>query len=332
MAGGMLYVAGFGGGVTSFDGIMRRQRVAVTGAPAKSAPWCRTHAPAGGQHGAEAVRRGRVAARKAQHHDAPGLAHTAHRHGRRHGPHRRGHADRQRHRRRVPGRAAAKIVREGRVSGVQVVHHQGDAPPNAAEPSGLAGHVERVDAHTPAFGRFGPRHTLKIDTGNVIDKASWKRGDCIRYVLSIWGEAKAQTPPGIRIGALLALSGPSAYLGDPVQKSLVLLLDQYNKQGGLAGHKLTVIGGIYLPSQGIWVIGALVVVNAALYWLFRRASLGMAMRAAAGNARAAQLYGIDPRLMSTLSYNAVVVSTMARSARRVAAPIDPLASRSIAIK
>jgi branched-chain amino acid transport system permease protein len=61
-------------------------------------------------------------------------------------------------------------------------------------------------------------------------------------------------------------------------------------------------GGIYLPGQGFWVLGALVLIAAGLYVLFQHTSLGRAMRAAAGNARAAQLYGIDPRLMSTLSY------------------------------
>ena len=62
------------------------------------------------------------------------------------------------------------------------------------------------------------------------------------------------------------------------------------------------IGDIYVPGQGFWVLGVLAVVAAALYGLFQHTNLGRAMRAAAGNARAAQLYGIDPRLMSTLSY------------------------------
>ncbi len=47
--------------------------------------------------------------------------------------------------------------------------------------------------------------------------------------------------PELRVGVLLALSGPAAYLGDPVQKALKLLADHYNEQGGIAGRKLTLI-------------------------------------------------------------------------------------------
>ena len=63
-----------------------------------------------------------------------------------------------------------------------------------------------------------------------------------------------------------------------------------------------VFNGIYVPGQGMWVLGILGVVAGGLYALFQHTTLGRAMRAAAGNRRAAQLCGIDPRLMSTLSY------------------------------
>ena len=55
----------------------------------------RAHAPAGGQHGPEALRRGRVAGREARHQHAPVLAKAAPRHGCRHRPDRRLGADHQ---------------------------------------------------------------------------------------------------------------------------------------------------------------------------------------------------------------------------------------------
>ena len=54
------------------------------------------------------------------------------------------------------------------------------------------------------------------------------------------GRASAQEAE-IRVGALIALSGPAAYLGDPVQKALKLLVENYNAKGGMAGRKMTLI-------------------------------------------------------------------------------------------
>ncbi len=62
------------------------------------------------------------------------------------------------------------------------------------------------------------------------------------------------------------------------------------------------LGGVQLPGQGLWVLAMLALVALGLWFVFRRTLLGKAMRAAAGNARAAQLYGIDPQLMSAISY------------------------------
>ena len=62
------------------------------------------------------------------------------------------------------------------------------------------------------------------------------------------------------------------------------------------------LGGVQLPGQGLWVLGTLALVALGLWFVFRRTLLGKAMRAAAGNGRAAQLYGIDPQLMSAISY------------------------------
>ena len=60
--------------------------------------------------------------------------------------------------------------------------------------------------------------------------------------------------------------------------------------------------GIHIPGQGLWVFSMLAIVAVSLWALFRHTLLGKAMRAASENGRAAQLYGIDPRIMSALSY------------------------------
>src|SRR6266702_6637685 len=52
------------------------------------------------------------------------------------------------------------------------------------------------------------------------------------------------------------------------------------------------LGGVQLPGQGLWVLAMLALVALGLWFVFRRTLLGKAMRAAAGNARAAQLYRI----------------------------------------
>src|SRR4051794_34123433 len=71
----------------------------------------RAGAPVGGQHGAEALRPGRVAGRKARHQAAPGLESAASCDRRRYRPDRRLGADRQGCRRRLPGRSPARPER-----------------------------------------------------------------------------------------------------------------------------------------------------------------------------------------------------------------------------
>src|SRR4051794_25125156 len=70
-------------------------------------------APAGGQHGAEALRPGRVAGGEARHQAASVVEETPPRHGRRHWPDRCLGAHRQGCRRRLPGRPPARADRWG---------------------------------------------------------------------------------------------------------------------------------------------------------------------------------------------------------------------------
>src|SRR4051794_41110647 len=80
----------------------------------------RAHAPAGRQHGAEALRRGRVAGGEARHPHAPVLEEAPSRRGRRDRPDRGRGADRPRRRRRLPGRPLA-----GPDRGPGRLHHGG---------------------------------------------------------------------------------------------------------------------------------------------------------------------------------------------------------------
>jgi len=51
--------------------------------------------------------------------------------------------------------------------------------------------------------------------------------------------ARAQEP--IRIGAILAVTGPAAFLGAPEARTLEMLAEQTNAQGGIAGRKVQLI-------------------------------------------------------------------------------------------
>ena len=50
------------------------------------------------------------------------------------------------------------------------------------------------------------------------------------------GSALAQEP--IRIGAFLSVTGPAAFLGDPEQKTLEMVVERINAEGGVLGRKL----------------------------------------------------------------------------------------------
>jgi branched-chain amino acid transport system substrate-binding protein len=53
------------------------------------------------------------------------------------------------------------------------------------------------------------------------------------------GSAMAQEP--IRIGAFLSVTGPASFLGDPEQKTLEMLIERINADGGVLGRKLQLI-------------------------------------------------------------------------------------------
>ncbi len=53
------------------------------------------------------------------------------------------------------------------------------------------------------------------------------------------GPVLAQEP--IRIGAFLSVTGPAAFLGDPEQKTLEMVIERLNAEGGMLGRKLQLV-------------------------------------------------------------------------------------------
>jgi branched-chain amino acid transport system substrate-binding protein len=57
--------------------------------------------------------------------------------------------------------------------------------------------------------------------------------------LLVAGSAFAQEP--IRIGSFLSVTGPAAFLGDPEQKTLEMVVERINAEGGVLGRKLQLV-------------------------------------------------------------------------------------------
>ncbi|HEX4990658.1 MAG TPA: ABC transporter substrate-binding protein [Candidatus Binatia bacterium] len=56
-------------------------------------------------------------------------------------------------------------------------------------------------------------------------------------LLALVGQASAQ----IKIGAVLSVSGPASFLGDPEKKTLEIYVDEINAKGGVNGQKLQLV-------------------------------------------------------------------------------------------
>jgi branched-chain amino acid transport system substrate-binding protein len=67
------------------------------------------------------------------------------------------------------------------------------------------------------------------------------RGGTLAFAgaLVIVNSAWAQEP--IRIGAFLSVTGPAAFLGDPEQKTLEMVVERINAEGGVLGRKLQLV-------------------------------------------------------------------------------------------
>ncbi len=58
-------------------------------------------------------------------------------------------------------------------------------------------------------------------------------------LIGMAGSALAQAP--IRVGAFLSVTGPASFLGDPEQKTLEMVVERINAEGGLLGRKLQLV-------------------------------------------------------------------------------------------
>src|SRR6266545_4186042 len=61
-------------------------------------------------------------------------------------------------------------------------------------------------------------------------------------VIALWlaggaGEASAQ----VKLGAVLSVTGPASFLGDPEKKTLEIYVDEINAKGGVNGQKLQLV-------------------------------------------------------------------------------------------
>ena len=59
----------------------------------------------------------------------------------------------------------------------------------------------------------------------------------IAALLLLAGAAPAAGADTIKVGALLAVTGPASFLGAPEARTLQMLVDEANAKGGVAGHK-----------------------------------------------------------------------------------------------
>src|SRR5258706_9615947 len=60
-------------------------------------------------------------------------------------------------------------------------------------------------------------------------------------LLALSGAVAAQNSAPIKVGAVLSVTGPAAFLGEPELKTLQLYVERLNAQGGVLGRKLELV-------------------------------------------------------------------------------------------
>lgn len=83
---------------------------------------------------------------------------------------------------------------------------------------------------------------------------------------------------------------------------------------------LVLVGNVYIPSQGIWIMLTLAVLSLALWYLFSRTLFGKAMRAASQEPRAAALCGIEPKKAALIAM--IMAAAIGGLAGTLMAPIS----------
>ena len=89
-----------------------------------------------------------------------------------------------------------------------------------------------------------------------------------------------------------------------------------------SGFATVTMFGLRMPSQGVWVAGATLIIVVTLWYVLQRTMLGKALRACAENPAAASLMGIDVPRMTVISY--AVASAIGALSGMVIGPIISL--------
>lgn len=76
---------------------------------------------------------------------------------------------------------------------------------------------------------------------NLKDKTRRLAGTMLMPLALAWGAAPALAQEPIRIGSFLAVTGPASFLGDPELKTLEMVVEQINAEGGVLGRKLQLV-------------------------------------------------------------------------------------------
>ncbi len=102
----------------------------------------------------------------------------------------------------------------------------------------------------------------------------------------------------ITVGASIFLRGTAGIIWGPDERPVP----------AFSGEQALMVGGAYISPQGLWVLGATLVVAVGTWLAFQHTVLGKAMRACAINPDAAQLCGIDLRRMVSWSFGLAAAS------------------------
>ncbi|MCL4767185.1 MAG: branched-chain amino acid ABC transporter permease [Hyphomicrobiaceae bacterium] len=96
----------------------------------------------------------------------------------------------------------------------------------------------------------------------------------------------------ITIGAALVIRGLAQVFFDK----------EFHKLPGFSGDASIHIGGAAVLPQTFWVLAGTLAIFSGMWWFMTRTMTGKALRATAANRLAAELVGIDTRLVTTLAF------------------------------
>lgn len=113
-------------------------------------------------------------------------------------------------------------------------------------------------------------------------------------------EPALRRPGGASVVTIIIITiGASIFIRGVVQ---VWLGKDFHRLPAFSGEASINIAGAQLQPQSLWVLGVTLLVVAALWWFFERTRFGKAMLATSHNRLAAQLVGIDTRLVLLASF------------------------------